>query len=86
VLKGVPVVETHWMPPGDASEWEFDGDVVVKPAVLAGSMDAERYTFSRRAEALAHVRRLHAAGRVVMVQPFIPSVEKRGRRIWCSGR
>ena len=76
--KGVPVIETHWMAPGESSEWPFDGDVVVKPAVSAGSMDTERYSPSRREEAWAHVRRLHAAGRLVMVQPFIPSVEKRG--------
>jgi glutathione synthase/RimK-type ligase-like ATP-grasp enzyme len=75
---GVQVVETVWIPPGGTCDWPFDGDVVVKPAVSAGSMDTERYDPSKRHQAIAHIRRLHAAGRVAMVQPFIPSIEWRG--------
>jgi glutathione synthase/RimK-type ligase-like ATP-grasp enzyme len=76
--RGIRVIPTHWLEPGESSEWPFDGDVVVKPAVSAGSLDTERYGRSQRDLALAHVRRLHAAGRVAMVQPFIASVERRG--------
>jgi glutathione synthase/RimK-type ligase-like ATP-grasp enzyme len=86
--KGVPEIPTHWMPPGKSTEWTFEGDVVVKPAVSAGSMDTERYAPSRRGEALAHVQRLQAAGRVAMVQPLIPSVRKRGETdlVFLDGR
>lgn len=85
---GVPIIETHFIPPGGASEWPFPGDVVVKPAVSAGSMDTERYPTGRREQAVAHVRRLHSAGRVVMIQPFIASIEKRGETglVYIDGR
>jgi glutathione synthase/RimK-type ligase-like ATP-grasp enzyme len=76
--KGIPVIETRWIPPGEHPDWPFDGDIVVKPAISAGSMDTERYCPSRRPEAVAHIGRLHAEGRIVMVQPFIASVDRRG--------
>jgi glutathione synthase/RimK-type ligase-like ATP-grasp enzyme len=76
--RGVRVIRTHWIAPGESADWPFDGDIVVKPAVSAGSLDTERYGSSQRDLAVAHVRRLHAAGRVAMVQPFIASVERRG--------
>ena len=50
-------------------------EVVVKPAVSAGSIDTERYPAGRRADAEAHVARLHAAGR----HGDGPAVHGRGR-------
>jgi hypothetical protein len=75
---GVHVIETHWIAPGEPPDWPFEGKIVVKPAISAGSMDTERYAPSQRLPAVEHVRRLQAAGRVVMIQPFIESIESRG--------
>lgn len=75
---GVQIVQTHWIAPGEPAQWPFQGEIVVKPAVSAGSMDTERYGPSQRRQAGDHVRRLQAAGRVVMVQPFLESIERRG--------
>ena len=59
-------------PPPAAGEW------VIKPAVSAGSQDTGRYDLAdpaHREQAVAHVRRLQDAGRVVMVQPYLPAVD-----------
>lgn len=56
------------------------GDVVVKPRVGAGSLDAARYGEAERGAALAHVARLHAAGRDALVQPYVASVDDLGER------
>lgn len=49
------------------------GDVVVKPAVSAGSNDTQRH--GRANSARAHVDDLLARGRVVMVQPYLDRVD-----------
>ena len=74
---GVPVVPTMIAAPGEAVAWP-EGEVVVKPTVSAGSIDTDRYPEARRAEARAHVARLHADGRSAMVQPYLSAVENRG--------
>jgi glutathione synthase/RimK-type ligase-like ATP-grasp enzyme len=74
---GVPVVPTAFAAPGDAMAWP-GGEVVVKPVVSAGSLDTDRYPEGRRAEAEAHVARLHADGRAAMAQPYLPAVEEAG--------
>jgi hypothetical protein len=79
---GVPVVPTQWLRPGDES-WQprTDGEVVVKPAVSAGSLDTGRYQLAdpeHRALAVAHARALLAAGRTVMVQPYLAAVDRAG--------
>jgi glutathione synthase/RimK-type ligase-like ATP-grasp enzyme len=78
---GVPVVPTAWVRPGEAWEVPADGDWVIKPAVSAGSRDTGRYDAAdpdHRALAAAHVARLQAAGRLVMVQPYLPAVDTYG--------
>lgn len=81
---GVPVVPTTWLAPGDPAGWpgaSTDGVVAVKPAVGAGSADAGRYDLADpgdRRLAAAHVARLHADGRLVMVQPYLPAVDTYG--------
>ncbi|MFG2818393.1 RimK family alpha-L-glutamate ligase [Kitasatospora sp. NPDC048365] len=79
---GVPVVPTAWAAPGDEigggagegfAPWP---ELVVKPTVSSGARDTVRTT--DRAEALAHVRTLTAAGRTAMVQPYLPMVEREG--------
>jgi glutathione synthase/RimK-type ligase-like ATP-grasp enzyme len=55
-------------------------DFVVKPTVGAGSMDAARYKAYETEGASAHVERLHAQGRDVLIQPYITSVDEVGER------
>jgi glutathione synthase/RimK-type ligase-like ATP-grasp enzyme len=78
---GVPVVPTTWVGPGDAWTPPVEGEWVVKPAVSAGSRDTGRYDLAdpaHRELAVAHVRRLQAADRLVMVQPYLLSVDSYG--------
>lgn len=76
---GVPVVPTTWVGPGDAWAPPTEGEWVVKPAVSAGSIDTSRYVLpEQRNRAAAHVARLQAAGRAVMVQPYVSSVDSYG--------
>jgi glutathione synthase/RimK-type ligase-like ATP-grasp enzyme len=79
---GVPTVPTAWVEPGD--DWAPPagaGEYVIKPAVSAGSQDTGRYDLAdpeHRDLAVAHVRRLSAAGRVSMVQPYLSAVDTAG--------
>ncbi|WP_144121597.1 ATP-grasp domain-containing protein [Catellatospora sichuanensis] len=76
---GLPVTPTTFLAPGDA--WTppaGDGDYVIKPSVSAGSRDTGRYGPADAAQAVAHVRRLQAAGRITMVQPYLPAVDSYG--------
>lgn len=75
---GVPVVPTAFAAPGEAMAWPGEGELVVKPAVSAGSIDTERYPAARRDQAEAHVARLHADGRVAMAQPYLGAVDAAG--------
>ncbi|MBX7266070.1 hypothetical protein KIF24_08560 [Micromonospora sp. Llam7] len=79
---GVPTVPTGWVLPGAPWQPPADrGEYVVKPAVSAGSQDTGRYDLAdprHRELALAHVRRLGAAGRVAMVQPYLTAVDTVG--------
>lgn len=72
---GVPTVPTAFAAPGDDVAIP-DGQVVVKPSVGAGSMDALR--FGDPDAARAHVARLHATGRTAMVQPYLEGVDALG--------
>jgi glutathione synthase/RimK-type ligase-like ATP-grasp enzyme len=74
---GVPITPTVFVPPGDEPTFP-DGDFVVKPAVGAGSVGAASYAADQHELATAHVARLHAAGSVVLVQPFLASVATDG--------
>lgn len=79
---GVPTVPTSWVAPGESWQPPADsGEYVVKPAVSAGSQDTGRYDLAdpeHRELAVAHVRRLSAAGRVTMVQPYLRAVDSAG--------
>ncbi|GAA1791440.1 hypothetical protein GCM10009682_11810 [Luedemannella flava] len=88
---GVPVVPTTWLSPGDPVELPADGEWVIKPAVSAGSVDTGRYNLtdpSHRALALSHVARLVEAGRVTMLQPYLPAVDTYGETalLYLGGR
>lgn len=74
---GVPVVPTDWVATGDAFT-PPEGVYVVKPAVSAGSKDTGRYGPGDADLARAHVARLQGAGRLVMIQPYLPAVDTYG--------
>jgi glutathione synthase/RimK-type ligase-like ATP-grasp enzyme len=73
---GVETVATVFLEPGDPFVAP-DEPFVVKPSVGAGSIGAARYD-TGAARAHDHVRRLHAEGKTVMVQPFLEAVDHAG--------
>jgi hypothetical protein len=78
---GVSTVPTQWIGPTSAVELPPEGEWVIKPAVGAGSLDTGRYNLADRAQrglAVAHVARLQAAGRRVMLQPYLSAVDSDG--------
>jgi O-ureido-D-serine cyclo-ligase len=82
----LPVVPTRIAEAGAAAEpvlrdflREHAGaELVVKPAVGAGSRDARRHSRSDMASILAHMQPLLASGRSVMLQPYLESVDRDG--------
>jgi hypothetical protein len=61
-------------------------DVVVKPTVSAGSQDTARYGPDEPDKARAHADRLLAAGRPVMVQPYLAGVDTAGESMLVHSR
>lgn len=76
--RGIPVVPTTFLAPGEPARFPPEGEFVVKPAVGAGGLDTARYRPDERARAGEHVRELHAAGRTAMVQPYLAGVDVAG--------
>jgi glutathione synthase/RimK-type ligase-like ATP-grasp enzyme len=74
---GLPVVPTAWIS-ASTDEWPSWPDLVVKPTVSAGSRDTARYGPSEQDGARDHAARLLAAGRAVMVQPYLSAVDTEG--------
>lgn len=75
---GVPVVPTTVVTSRpEVVESTLGGDVVVKPAVGAGSNGARRIIESPET-ALAHIDHLLAAGSAVLIQPYLAEVDERG--------
>lgn len=68
---GVPTVPSRFFDQGESVHL-FDGEVVVKPAVGAGSVGAQRFTDVDAA--LAHAGALQADARTVLVQPYDPRI------------
>lgn len=78
---GVPIVPTEWVGPAHVWTMPDAGEWVIKPAIGAGGVDAGRYDLGNaehRQLAAAQVARLQAAGRLVMVQPFLSAVDSDG--------
>lgn len=69
---GVPTVPSRFFAPGERPRL-FDGEIVVKPAIGAGSTGAQRFTDPDAA--CGHVRRLQSEGRTALVQPYDARVE-----------
>jgi len=77
---GIPIVPTTWIGPGAGGE-PFDipnTEVVVKPSVSAGARNTSRYRDGDEHLIRAHVERLLAEGRTVLLQPYVASVEAAG--------
>ena len=76
---GVPVIPSQFIAPGEAADgFPAYPEFVVKPCVGAGSRDTQRYTADHRDHAVAHVQRLLAQGRHVLVQPYLARVDSAG--------
>ncbi len=83
---GLPIVTSEFIEPGADAGEALRGflarnpcaSLVVKPAVGAGSRDARRHRRAAQDEILAHMRPLLAAGRALLVQPYLPSVDAKG--------
>lgn len=73
---GIPVVPTTWLRPGDCVVLPATR-FVVKPGVSAGARDTAAYEAADPA-ARAHVDALLAAGRTVLVQPYVDAVDTAG--------
>ena len=84
---GVPVVPSAFVEPGEDPLPITDAlfaahpsmhDVVVKPAVGAGSRDAQRHARDEREPILVHVQRLLDRQRSVLLQPYLDAVDTCG--------
>jgi glutathione synthase/RimK-type ligase-like ATP-grasp enzyme len=83
---GAPVVASRFVEPGEDGRRALDEflsaeparELVVKPAVGAGSRDARRHGRDARAAASAHIAQLLAAGRSVLLQPYLARVDHDG--------
>lgn len=83
---GIPVVATHFVEPGEDAAVKLErflqgepcAEFVIKPAIGAGSRDAQRHCRDERMPAVAHAKRLLDAGRSVMLQPYLTSVDEEG--------
>ncbi len=84
---GVAIVPSRFVEPGEDPAQALEAflaahgqasEFVVKPAVGAGSRDAQRHGRGDVARAVAHVGRLLAAGRSVLLQPYLDRVDEHG--------
>jgi len=83
---GVPVVPSWFIEPGDAASPAIEkvlagaatAEFVVKPAIGAGSRDAQRYRRADIGSMVVHAERLLDAGRAVLLQPYLDRVDERG--------
>jgi hypothetical protein len=72
VKAGIPTLPSRFFAPGERVRLPA-GEVVVKPAVGAGSVGAQRFIDPDAAR--GHAAQLQAGGRTVLVQPYDPRVE-----------
>ena len=76
---GIAVTPTVWLEPGDAVRLPLETEIVIKPTISAGSRDTTRHDLNRGdTVARAAATALLAAGRSVMVQPYLTAVDERG--------
>jgi glutathione synthase/RimK-type ligase-like ATP-grasp enzyme len=84
---GVPVVPTTFVEPGDVLEPPAPR-FVVKPRISAGGRNTASYEAHELELARRHLESLHAAGRPVVVQPYLEGIDVAGEAalIWIGGR
>jgi len=84
---GVAIVPSAFVEPGADAAAAVDAflagpanaaEFVVKPAIGAGSRDAQRHARADRTRAIAHVARLIDAGRSALLQPYLDRVDAHG--------
>ncbi len=84
---GIPIVPTEFMVPGDDPATliaEYLGlhpgaaDFVIKPTIGAGSRGARRHPRGAVDAMGLHARQLLDAGKSVLMQPYLPSVDANG--------
>ena len=83
---GVATVPTSFAEPGadavtalrDFLAGDANADRVIKPAIGAGSRDAQRYQSHESEAMLAHVSRLLTQNRSVILQPYLERVDTQG--------
>jgi len=83
----VPTVPSHFVEPGEDGAAGLQrffslhpniAEFVVKPAVGAGSRDAQRYARADVEAATAHAQRLLDSKRAVLLQPYLARVDESG--------
>lgn len=79
--RGVPVVPTRFLAPGEAVALPGRGQFVVKPTVSAGARDTARYAEHHHDLAAGHIAALHAAGSTAMVQPYLSRIDEGERAL-----
>jgi glutathione synthase/RimK-type ligase-like ATP-grasp enzyme len=76
---GVATVPTIFAAPGEPAALPEWPEFVIKPTISVGSADTARWRRgSDDAAALGHLRKLHAAGRTAMLQPYLSGVDVAG--------
>jgi hypothetical protein len=83
---GAAIVPTNFVEPGDDAarsiaqflHEETAAEVVIKPVVGSGARDAQRHARSDVAAMTAHVARLLAEQRSVLMQPYLDRVDEHG--------
>jgi glutathione synthase/RimK-type ligase-like ATP-grasp enzyme len=83
----VAIVPSAFVEPGESAAAALNAflaahaqarELVVKPAIGAGSRDARRHARTDRAAALAHIDQLLYQGRSVLLQPYLDRVDEQG--------
>jgi hypothetical protein len=90
--RGVPIVPTAWVERGERADLDAiiaelgSAELVIKPAISAGSWKTRRFTDHDRDAARAFLAEL-ASEADAMVQPYLRSTETSGERalIWIDG-
>ena len=88
---GIPVVATTWLEPDRDADLPTSGRWVIKPAVSLAGLETGLYDAERPeqwAAMCAHIHRLLAAERTVMLQPYQAQIEQNGETslIFVEGR
>ncbi|MEZ5461280.1 RimK family alpha-L-glutamate ligase [Dokdonella sp.] len=85
--KDVAIVPSAFVEPGDDAASALHAflqdhpdcaEIVIKPAIGAGSRDTQRHGRGRTDAATAHIARLLDAGRSVLLQPYLDRVDEAG--------